>query len=361
MRVALVHDWLVTHRGGEHVLLDLARLFPEAPIYTLVFRPEGVHPELRSRTIHTSFIQSLPGAPRRFRQYLPLFPKAVERWDFSSFDCVISYSHCVVKGVRTRNLHIAYVHTPMRYLWDQMPEYLPRSVLPLARLASTPLRRWDVASAQRANYLVANSHYVAKRIERVWGRTASVVYPGVDVEFFAAATPQPRHGYLVVSALVPYKRVHLAVQVANAQGLSLTVVGQGPELERLQNLAGPSVKFEGALDAPALRQHYARARALLFPGTEDFGIVPVEAMAAGCPVIAYAEGGATETVQANTTGVFFREATASALANAIADFETQEFSPEDLRARARNFGSTQFASQFTDLLRRATEVYSVER
>ncbi|MEK7704428.1 MAG: glycosyltransferase [Myxococcota bacterium] len=367
MRVALVHDWLVAQRGGENVLLELARALPGAPIFTLVHRPGAVDAELERHPIVTSFVQGLPGAPRRFRQYLPLFPAAVARWDLSPFDLVISSSHCVAQGVRTsaRQFHLAYVHTPMRYLYDQLPHYVPTWPskglwVGAARLASAPLRHWDVQSATRADVLVANSDYVARRIARVWGRQAQVVYPPVDVDFFAAVLERARHGLLVVSALVPYKRVDLAVQFATRHGLPLTVVGEGPERGRLRALAGATVQFVPTLSRSELRDAYAGAEALLFCGVEDFGMVPVEAMASGCPVLAFADGGALETVvdadnEAAATGVLFAEPTLSALERGWrrlrARAEAGGFRGETLRAHAARFGRRQFLSRLDELLR----------
>ncbi len=280
----LVHDWLVTHRGGEQVLLELARAFPSAPIYTLVYDRKNVHPELQNRMVHTSFIQKLPRVPKHFRRYLPLFPKAIEAFNLADYDVVISTSHCVAKGARAQGLHISYVHTPMRYIWDQLPSYvtrLPESarapVIRAAEVAVTPLRRWDVASSKRPTELIANSRYVANRIARVWDRDAHVVHPPVAVDFWNGAPEKKREGYLVVSALVPYKRVDVAVDAALAFGLPLTVIGNGPERRNLLKRAGGRVRFVTGASNDELREAYASAKALLFCGVEDFGIVPVEA------------------------------------------------------------------------------------
>jgi glycosyltransferase involved in cell wall biosynthesis len=366
MRVALVHDWLVAQRGGENVLLELGRLFPEAPIFTLVHRPGSVHPELEAHPIGTSFVQRLPGAPARFRQYLPLFPRAIEGFELAGFDLVLSTSHCVAKGVRTRpdQLHVSYVHTPMRYIWDQLPSYLGalpagRALAWVARAAVMPLRHWDVASAARPSLLVANSHFVRRRIARVWGRDAEVVYPPVDVDFFAAAPAAERRGFLVVSALVPYKRIELAVELATARRLPLTVVGEGGERARLTRAAGPTVRFVGALGRDELRRAYAEAEALWFCGEEDFGIVPVEAMAAGCPVIAYASGGALETVVDDgpePTGVLYpwptRASLEAGLDQLLVRRERGSFRPEVLRAQARRFDRGRFVEAMGAILGR---------
>lgn len=350
-RVALVHDWLVAHRGGEKVLLEIARLFPDAPIFTLVCEPSRVHPELLARTIHTSFLQRLPGAPLRFRQYLPLFPRAIETFDLSGFDLVVSTSHCVAKGVRTRGRHLSYVHTPMRYIWDQLDSYVPRvpGQVWLRRVANTlvqPLRHWDAVSAGRPTRLIANSEYVAQRIERFWGRKASVVYPPVDIERFKTPTgAEPRHGLLVVNALVPYKRTELAVELANRRRLRLTVVGDGPERRALEKLAGSTVRFLPSVDAPTLASLYQGACALIHCGEEDFGIAPVEAMASGTPVIGLGHGGLCETVIDQRTGVLFAEPTIDSLCSAFDRFSQIDFEPMDIRRHVERFSTARFRSE----------------
>jgi glycosyltransferase involved in cell wall biosynthesis len=363
MKVALVHDWLVSQRGGENVLLEIARLFPNAPIFTLVHQPGTVHPEIEAHPIRTSFIQNLPGTPQRFRHYLPLFPRAIESFDLSPYDLVISSSHCVAKGVlpSRRNVHLAYVHTPMRYVWDQLPHYVPdmparQLGIAAARLAAAPLRAWDAKSAKRPDLIIANSHHVAQRIMRVWRRPSEVLHPPVDVDLFGRAPRRERRGYVVVSALVPYKRVDLAVRAATARGLELEVIGDGPERAALERVAGPTVRFRGAQSPDALRDAYAGARALLFPGVEDFGIVPVEAMAAGCPVVAYRAGGALETVQGGTSGVFFHPATVDGLLDGIErlekDLEMGKLTCDRIRSGADRFARSRFVSGFQELLER---------
>ncbi|MEM6531520.1 MAG: glycosyltransferase [Myxococcota bacterium] len=346
-RVALVHDWLVAHRGGEKVLLELARLFPEAPIYTLVFDRRRVHRELAGRTIITSFIQRLPGAPKRFRPYLPLFPAAIESFDFRAFDLVLSTSHCVAKGIRADAPHLSYVHTPMRYIWDQLDTYLPRVrgrrlLKAGAEAVAAPLRRWDVSSSARPTSLVANSRFVAERIERFWGRRASVVHPPVDVERFGGRVDQARSGYLVVNALVPYKRTELAVEFASRNRIHLTVVGDGSERRALEHIAGPTVCFRPSVSDAELVELYRSAKALLHGGIEDFGIAPVEAMAAGCPVVAYGRGGVTETVVDGRTGVFFHEPQAAALEAAVRRLDTLDLAAVDIRQHAGRFSGHAF-------------------
>ena len=364
-RVALVHDWLTVQRGGENVLLALANMFADAPIFTLAHVPGRVHPDIERHRIHTSFIQSLPGAPLCFRPYLPLFPAAIASFDLSAFDLVISTSHCVAKGVQTQahQKHISYIHSPMRYLWDQLPQYLPGGLLgrlaePGARWVSEPLRRWDRVSAARPDIMLANSAHVAARIRRVWGRHAQVVYPPVDVDFFVAAPASPpRYGYVVASALVPYKRVDLAIKAANALQLPLTVVGNGPELPRLQRLAGPTVTFKRNLTRVALRDLYAGAEGLLFCGVEDFGIVPIEAMAAGCPVVALRAGGLCETVVPEVTGVFFAAPEVAAVIAAVRKLQTLRragaFTPGTLRAHTQQFATSHFVTRMRQVVAHA--------
>ncbi len=366
-RVALVHDWLVAHRGGEKVLLELARLFPAASIYTLVFDRSRVHPELRERRISTSFIQGLPGAPERFRKYLPLFPRAIESIDLRRYDLVLSTSHCVAKGVRSAAPHLSYVHTPMRYLWDQLPSYLPqplRPATPMARALVSPLRRWDVESASRPTRIIANSAYVAERIRRFWGREASVVHPPVDIDRFRAY-PGPRSGWLVVNALVPYKRTELAVQLATSRGVELTVVGDGPERQTLERMAGPSVRFLPSVSDGELAELYGRSRLLIHGGVEDFGIAPVEAMAAGCPVVALGEGGVTETVREGETGTFFDAPSVEALARAVDRLEREQaagaFRPDDVRRHARVFSTQRFVDEITSHIKDLSEYRETPR
>jgi len=359
-RVALVHDWLVSQRGGENVLRELCRLFPGAPIYTLVHAPGSVVDDIEAHPIRTSFLQRVWQRTGKFRPLLPIFPRAVESFDLSVYDLIVSTSHCVAKGVHTHGeqRHISYIHTPMRYIWEQLPDYLPnlpgkeKFWTPLARGLTVPLRRWDIESAQRPHHLIANSRNVAQRIAEYWRRDADVVYPPVEVDFFAEGATTPaveRKGYLAVSALVPYKRVDLAVRWATRYNKALTVIGSGSELPRLQKLAGPSVEFIGAGSPSALRQAYQNARALLFCGVEDFGIVPLEAMAAGCPIIARGKGGARETVRAEgpeATGVFFDEPTVEALNNAAEALEVAlragKCTPDILRRHASGFAPANF-------------------
>jgi glycosyltransferase involved in cell wall biosynthesis len=348
-RVALVHDWLTGMRGGERCLEVFCELFPEADLFTLLHVPGSVSPAIEARRIVTSFIQRMPDARRRYRHYLPLFPAAIRGLDLSGHDLVLSSSHAVAKGVRVPPgaLHVCYCFTPMRYVWDLYHEYFgPRARL-ATRLLMPPvaaaLRRWDRRTAAGVHHFVAISRFVADRIRRAYGREADVIYPPVDVSRFRVEE-SPGDFYLVVSALTPYKRVDLAVEAANRLGRRLVIVGTGPEEGRLRALAGPAVELLGWRDDAEMAELYARCRALIFPTLEDFGITPLEAMAAGRPVIALGQGGALETVVPPgggepATGLFFERQTAEDLAAAIRSFESGviRFEPKALRRRAEAF------------------------
>lgn len=360
-KVALVHDWLVGQRGGEQVLLELCRLYPQAHIFTLVHDPGSVHPDIEAHPIHTSFVQRLRTRSGSFRHLLPLFPAAISRLDVRRFDLVVSTSHCVAHGITTsaQAVHIAYVHSPMRYLYDQLPHYLPARgralTVPLARAAVAPLRRWDAQAARRPTVLVANSRYVAQRIAQAWHRRAEVVHPPVDIAAFAPPleqAPSQRRGLLWVGALVPYKRVELCVALSAAAGVPLTVVGRGPEEARLRAMAGPQVRFIAGVPHHELRALYARHEALVYPGEEDFGIAPVEAMAAGCPVLALGRGGLLETVCTrgpNATGVLVADPTVQAFVagwrELLALRAAGSLQPAAIVRHAASFGTDVFAGR----------------
>jgi glycosyltransferase involved in cell wall biosynthesis len=363
MKVAVVHDWLTGMRGGERVLEEILEIFPCAEIFTLLHRPGSVSPRIEARPIHTSFLQRAPFAARAYRGYLPLFPLAIESLRVRGFDLVISSSHCVAKAVRAGGApHLCYCHTPMRYVWDQFGAYFGgrRGLLRgLARPVARALREWDAATAGRVDTFVANSEHVRARIRRSYGRDATVVYPPVDLDRFGAPR-QPADFYLVVSALVPYKRIDLAVRACALLGRRLVVAGDGPELPRLQRLAGPDTTFLGRVPDEEIASLYSRCRALLFPGVEDFGITAVEALAAGAPVVALADGGVMESVggalvdaegevrgvvgagEEGRTGVFFAEPTPASMAAAIRQLERTTFDEDVLRRGAERFAPPRF-------------------
>jgi glycosyltransferase involved in cell wall biosynthesis len=358
-RVALVHDWLTGMRGGERCLEVFCELFPDAPLYTLLHVPGSVSPAIERRRIVTSFVQRLPGAATRYRRYLPLFPAAVRGLSLAGYDLVLSLSHCAAKAVRVLPgaLHLCYCFTPMRYVWDLEDDYaraagwLTRAALPPLAAA---LRRWDRRTAG-VDKFVAISHHIADRILRVYGRDAEVIHPPVDVARFRVADTLDDY-YLVVSALVPYKRVDLAVAATARLGRRLLVVGSGPEEGRLRAMAGPGVTFLGWRSDAEVAELYARCRAVLFPAVEDYGIVPLEAAAAGRPTLALGRGGALETMvglddgREPPTAVFFAEPTVESLTGAIRTFETaaHRFDPRALRARAARFDRTIFAERIRE-------------
>lgn len=345
-RVAIVHEWFTSMRGGEKCVEALCEVFPDATLFALVHAKGSVSPAIERMPIHTSFIQGLPGGVENYRHYLPLFPSAVRRFDLNGFDIVISSNHCAAKGVRTpaSALHICYCYTPMRYIWGQYDEYFGPGRAGLAtrvamRVVRGYLRRWDVRTAVNPHRFIAISENVRCRIRDIYHRDSDLIYP--PVETAALALSRRDDGYfLMVSALVPYKRVDLAVEAFNRIGDRLIVVGDGPEAARLRGMAKPNVEFTGWLPDSRVRELYGGCAGVIFPGEEDFGIVPVEAIACGKPVVAFAKGGALETVldtPSLATGVLFKEQTVEALIGAIRECKERTFDPEALRRFALGF------------------------
>ena len=356
MRVALVHDWLTGMRGGEWVLREIADMFPDASIYTLVHRPGSVLADLERHPIHTSWLQMLSFGGRRWRYLLPLMPAAVENFNIPEVDLVISSSHCVAKGVipPPGAFHLSYVHTPMRYVWDQRALYLkriPRPLLPLAQGRLSRLREWDMVSATRVDRLIANSRLVAWRIKHYWNRVAEVIPPPVDTEFF---TPGGQRGdaLLTVAALVPYKRVEMAMAVAERLGRPLDIVGTGPQQRRLRRIAGGNVRFRGWLSREELRDAYRSAAAVLMPNIEDFGMSAVEALACGTPVVALAASGTADVVRNGVEGRLAEENSVEALVDATAAALDRRWDSVQLRQRSEMFSRTAFQLRFGFLLER---------
>ena len=363
--VCFVHDWLVDMRGGEKVLEALMELFPEAPIYTLFVNRKILSPAFERRAIHPSFLQYIPGITRLYRWLLPLFPLAIRTINVSSYDLVISSSHCVAKAVRVGKnaVHLCYCHTPMRYLWGFEEVYFGkfhRTLRSLIQFYFAWLKKWDVRTSEKVQHFIANSKNTAKRIQDYYGCRSTVIHPPVEQR----EGLRSREGkyYLIVSALVPYKRIDLAIEAFNRMKLSLKIVGSGPlrsELESLVKFRG--IEFLGALDQVQLWDLYAQSRALIFPGEEDFGIVPVEAQMFGKPVIAYGKGGILDTVLAyndperrrspdQSTGFFFYEQNPQALIQALHESERLQFNPEFIRSHARQFSKERFQREITNMI-----------
>jgi len=355
VKVALVHDWLVSPIGGsENCFREIYSLYP-SPVYTLNWKREAfVNTELANAEVHTSFIARLPWASKKFRNYLPFFPLAIEQFDLKQYDLILSSSHCVAKGVLCHpdQLHICYCHTPMRYAWDFSLDYLKEANLDkgikggLAKWALHHLRSWDVHSSHRVNHFVANSHFVARRIRRLYGREADVIYPPVRTDFFRPGGKKEEF-YLTASRLVSYKKIDLLVQTFAAMPhRKLVVIGDGPEMSKIRKLASPNIELLGYQPDSVLLEMMQKAKAFLFAAIEDFGIVPLEAMATGTPVIALRKGGLAELVDEGETGLFFEEQTPLAICDAIERFEKKEnWDPDLLRRRALYFSSKRFRDE----------------
>jgi glycosyltransferase involved in cell wall biosynthesis len=357
LRLAIVHDWLTGMRGGEKALEVVCERFPDAEIFTLVHVRGSVSHTIERLRIHTSFVQRLPRVKQFYRHYLPLFPTAIEQFSFDGFDRIVSLSHCGAKSVvhPARVPHLCYCLTPMRYAWDQFEAYFGAERI--GRLASAAMRpvmarlaRWDRDTAGRADRYVAISHYVAGRIRRYYNRQATVVYPPVDTDFFHPDATTPERFALVVSALVPYKRIDVAIAACARAGVPLTIVGDGPERAALERTAPASTSFLGRVSDEDIRTLYRRAAVALLPGEEDFGIVPLEAQACGRPVVALGRGGALETVKPGETGLLVDELSAEAFADAIADAVDRRFEAAAIRRHAEQFSRSRFGDEIAALI-----------
>ncbi len=348
MKVAIVHYWLVNMRGGEKVVEALCELFPEADIFTHVYEPSAVSDTINRHRVRTSFIQRLPWSKRLYQRYLAFMPLALEQLDLRGYGLVISSESGPAKGVivSSDTLHICYCHSPMRYAWDMYHDYID-TVGPITRLFMRPImhymRLWDFASASRVDHIITNSNFVANRIRKHYRRDAQVIYPPVDTRAFTMSNERGDF-YLIVGQLVAYKRTDLAVHAFNETGKPLVVIGDGAQLPLLKKLAKLNITLLGRQPFSVIRNHYARCRALIFPGEEDFGIVPVEAMASGRPVIAFRRGGALETVVDRVTGLFFDRQDPDSLVEALERYERMEaqFEPERIAQHARTFDRCRF-------------------
>lgn len=360
MKVAIVHDWLVTYAGAEKVLQELLFLFPDADIFSLVdFLPDEERHFIKERHIYTSSLQNLPCSRKKYRNYLPFMPYAIEQFDLSGYDLVVSSSHAVAKGVITgpNQVHISYVHTPIRYAWDLQHQYLREANLEtgikglLARLVLHYIRQWDCRTANGVDHFIANSEFIAKRIYKVYRREATVIYPPVDVSTFSICK-EKKNFYITASRMVPYKKIDLIVEAFSSMpDKQLIVIGNGPEMDKVRSKAGSNIQLLGYQPTVVLRDYMQQAKAFVFAAEEDFGITPVEAQACGTPVIAYGKGGALETIRGldseHPTGIFFHEQTIEAIIEAVQLFEINRclFEPAVCRENSLRFSPERFRSE----------------
>jgi glycosyltransferase involved in cell wall biosynthesis len=374
LRVAIVHYWFVARAGGERVVESLAEIFPQADVYALVADPVQLAPVLKARGVKTSFLQRIPGSRKFHRYFFPLQPFALEQFDLSAYDLVISSESGPAKGVITSSTscHICYCHSPMRYIWEMFPEHtrsMNRVVRTIFLLAAHYVRLWDYASSARVDYFVANSHFTAARIRKCYRRDSTVIYPGSPVQSNTALPGwAPGAYYLTIGRLVGYKRIDLAVEACTRLNRELRVIGDGPRYRALRRVSGSCVRFLGTVSDEEVRRNIYGCRALLFPGTEDFGMVPVEAQSFGRPVIAHASGGALETIRAalpgqpvveNPTGVFFTSQSTDGLMQAILAFESKEgeFRPELIRGHSLQFDTQRFKVEIVEFIQSALEQF----
>lgn len=366
MKIAIVCDWLVTYAGAEKVLEQMLNVFPEADLFAVVdFLPEGQRDFIKNKKVTTTFIQNLPRARKKYRNYLPFMPIAIEQLDLSGYDVVISSSHCVAKGVLTGpdQIHISYVHSPVRYAWDLQHQYLREAGLThglkskIARLIMHYMRIWDTRTSNGVDYFIANSHFIARRIWKCYRREAEVIYPPVDVDKFTFCDKKEDF-YLTASRMVPYKKMDLIVEAfSKMPDKQLIVIGQGPDFNKIKKLAGPNVKLMGYQPDSVLQDYMQRAKAFIFAAEEDFGITPVEAQACGTPVIAYGKGGSLETVRGygemeKPTGIFFSNQKVQDLVDAVSSFEeiSQDITAKDCRENAEKLAISVFRKRFSDFV-----------
>ena len=360
MKIAIIHEWLTTYAGSEKVLEAMLAEYPEADVFTLInFLPEKHGSVILPRVVETSFMQRIPFVKHFYRHLLGLMPFAIEQYDLSKYDIIISNSHSVAKGVITGpdQLHICYCYTPMRYAWDLQNQYLRESGLAgglsglAARLILNRMRIWDMRTAPGVDHYIACSEYIARRIRKVYRREASVIYPNVAVEDFVVADGPREDFYFTSSRMVPYKKIHLIVEAfSRMPNRKLVVIGEGPQFKRIQALASANVTLLGYQPYAVLLSHLQRAKAFIFAAEEDFGIAPLEAQACGTPVLAFAKGGAVETVVNGVTGLHFHEQSATAICDAVRKFEEQvePFDPVLIRAHAQRFSTKEFRRRFSD-------------
>ncbi len=362
MKIAIVCDWLTNFAGSEQVVKALHELYPEAPIYTSVYNPAKM-PEFKDAKIITSFIQKIPKSKTRHQAMFPLMPLAFEQFDFSGFDVVISSSHSCAKGIITKpqTLHICYCHTPTRYLWSNYHEYKKESNFNFLINKTIPsltnyLRMWDILASDRVDKFIANSHFTARRIKKYYNKDSEVIYPPCDTGNFKPSTKIENY-FLTVSRLIPYKRIDIIVKAFNDLKLPLKIVGRGPEFKKLKKIAKLNIEFLDEFTNENLREVYSRARAFVFAAEEDFGIVPLEAMAAGRPVIAYKSGGALESVIEGITGTFFEKQTTQCLSDTVKKFRAENYNPKVIRQHALTFDKAIFKRKIKDFVEKSYNEY----
>ncbi len=370
MKKALVHDWFSVYAGSEKCVESFTNIWDDFEIYSLIdfLSNEDREIILKGKQAHTSFIQNAPKAKTKYRNYLPFFPLAIEQFDLSEYDVILSSSHAVAKGVLTHSnqLHISYVHTPIRYAWDLYHQYLKESGLDtglkgkLAKYFLHKIRMWDISTINRVDHYIANSHYIAKRIKKVYGKESTVIYPPVDVERFKLCE-EKEDFYLTASRMVPYKKIDLIVEAFSKTDKELVVIGTGPDMDKIKSFAGKNIEFLGFASNEVLLDYMQKAKAFVFAAEEDFGIVPVEAQACGTPVICLGKGGTKETVIDGVTGVHFEKQTVNSLLNAIDRFEALEFDSTKIREHALQFSKERFEKEIEAFVNEKYEIFKKER
>jgi len=355
MKLAIVHEWLTGFGGAERCVIEFSRIFPDAPIFTSVYDEKRFKEIIPPERVRTSFLQNFPKAKERYRSFLPLMPRAFQSFNLHGYDVILSSSHCCAKGIRKPEgaIHVSFIYTPMRYVWELYPLYrdsLTGLTRILFEMIAPSLRRWDLASNKGVDYFIPISHEVDRRLEKIYNRKGSmVIYPPVDVKRFLYDGPRGEH-FLVTHRFVPYKRVDIAIKAFTEMGVPLKVLGEGPDEEKLRAIAGKNIEFLGFVPDEKLPEIYGSARALVFTSLEDFGLAPIESMAAGTPVIAYGAGGALETVIEGKTGTFFHEQTPESLVESVQRFEKMTFNKADLIKRAYDFDVSIFRRQIKSFI-----------